>query len=163
MNRGILAIGIAGIVLTVANVFASIIFMALMCFDTCPPVLSSIQYAPWTMLLYFAGLVPALGVILGGWIWQLRELGRMGARTLRVFVATFPLIAVVVIASVTFIAAASAGVAPLNFTPMHLWSGEFGLVLWPLLVSIVAFARRQRVGGPAADPALPPTPTSPTA
>lgn len=163
MNRGILAIGIVGIVLTVANVFASIIFMALMCFDTCPPVLSSIQYAPWTMLLYFAGLVPALGVILGGWIWQLRELGRMGARTLRVFVATFPLIAVVAIASVTFIAAASAGVAPLDFTPLNLWMGEFGLVVWPLLVSVVAFALRQRAGVPVGGPTMPPAPASPTA
>jgi hypothetical protein len=147
MNRGILVIGIASIVIALVNVFASVIFVVLACFDSCPSTLTSIGYAPQFILIPFVALSPALGIILVGWIWEMIELRRVGARGTLVFVAVFPLITLVAIMIATFIAAASEGVAPLDFTPIHLWMGEFALALWPLLVSIVAFTRRQRSVG----------------
>lgn len=163
MNRGILAIGVVGIVATLINVFAASIFAALACFDACSSALASVQNQPLAILVYFVWLAPALALILAGWIWQLVGLRRMGARGTLTFVATFPLIAVAVMAGVALIAAASEGIAPLDFTPLNLWMGEFGLVVWPLLVSVVAFALRQRAGIPIGGPTMPPTHASPTA
>ncbi len=163
MNRGILAIGIASILVTIASVFASIIFFVLTCFDTCPSVISDLQYSPRTALLFVVGLGPAVTLILVSWIWQLRELRRMGERGLLIFAATFPVITLVTVAVIIVISTARAHIAPLDFTPLQLWDGEFGLAVWPLLVSIVAWVRREprRVAGPSntPGPAGPITPT----
>lgn len=160
MNRGILAIGIASVLVTVANVFGSIIFDVLFCFDTCPSVISDIQYSPLTSLLFLVAMGPALALILVCWIWQLRELRRMGERGLLIFAATFPVIALVTVVIIIVLATTSSHVAPLAFNPLHLWSGEFGLAIWPLLVSIVAWVRREPRR--MAAPTVPPGPTSPT-
>lgn len=160
MNRGILILGIVGIVFALANAFAAGLFAVLTCFDSCSSALSIARNAPLSILAYFVWLAPALTLILAAWIWQIVELRRMGARGMLAFAATFPIITVVVMAAVTLIAAASAGFAPLAFTPLHLWTGEFGLAVWPLLVSIVAFVRRQRTGAPGAGSTTPPNAAS---
>lgn len=159
MNRGILAIGIASIFVTVASVFASIIFFVLTCFDTCPSVVSVLQYSPRTALLFLVGLGLAVALTLVCWIWELRELRRMGERGLLIFAATFPAIALVTVAIIIVIATTRAHMAPLDFNPLQLWQGEFGVAVWPLLVSIVAWVRREprRV----ASPAIPTSPTGP--
>ncbi len=159
MNRGILIIGITSMFVTIASVFASIMFFVLTCFDTCPSVISDIQYSPRTALLFVVGLGPAVALILVCWIWQLRELRRMGERGLLIFAATFPVIALVTIAIIIVIATTNAHMAPLDFNPLQLWQGEFGLAVWPLLVSIIAWVRREH--RPVASPAGPTGPTGP--
>lgn len=163
MNRGILAIGLASVLVTVTSVFASIIFFVLTCFDTCPSVVSDLQYSPVTALLFLIALGPAVALTLVCWIWQLRELRRMGERGLLIFAATFPAITLVTVAAIIVIATTNAHIAPLDFNPMQLWDGEFGLAVWPLLVSIVAWVRRspRRMAGPtvSSGPAGPTTPT----
>ncbi len=163
MNRGILAIGIASILVTVASVFASISFFGLMCFDTCPSVVSVLQYSPRTARWFVVGLGPAVALILVCWIWQLRELRRMGERELLIFAATFPVIALVTVAIIIVIATTRAHMAPLDFNPLQLWQAEFGLAVWPLLVSIVAWAPRalRRIARPTS-PTGPTGPATPT-
>ncbi|HEX8996589.1 MAG TPA: hypothetical protein VF812_11200 [Ktedonobacterales bacterium] len=143
MNRGVFIIGLAGIVMAVANVFASGIFAVLFCFDSCPPVLSNYS-SPLAALLPLVILAPTLALILVAWIWELRTLRRLEARGALIFAALFPLIALAAIAGLTALTAASEGAAPVNFTPLQLSTGEFAIVIWPLLVSIVAFIYRQR-------------------
>ncbi len=144
MNRGIFIIGVVSIFVTLGNIFVSGIFNVLTCFDTCPSLASMIANSPLSALLYVVFLIPALTLILIAWIWELRELRQAQAMGLLAFAATFPLIALAAIFVGAVLAAVSQGIPPLEFTPLHLWDGEFALALWPLLVSIIAFARRQR-------------------
>ncbi|HEY8323189.1 MAG TPA: hypothetical protein VIG77_01780, partial [Ktedonobacterales bacterium] len=149
MNRGVLIIGIVGIVLTLANVFASVIFAALACFDSCPSVLTIVGSSPLSLLIVPLLLGPSLALIGVGWIWELIALRRLRRQGAIIVVALAPLITLVVVLAVAAIAAASSGVAPQDFTPLHLWTGGFALALWPLLVSVVAFIWRERRSAPS--------------
>jgi hypothetical protein len=149
MNRGVLIIGIVGIVLTLANVFASVIFAALACFDSCPSVLSMVGAAPLALLIPVLLLAPSLVMIIVGWVWELSALRRMRRQGAIIVVALAPLITLVAVLAVAAIAAVSSGLAPQDFTPLHLWTGGFALALWPLLVSVVAFIWRERRSAPS--------------
>lgn len=149
INRGVMIIGIVGVVLTLGNVFASVIFAALACFDTCPPVLLMVSSAPLDLLIMPLLVGPALALIGVGWIWELIALRRIGRQGALVVVALAPLITLVAVLAVAAIAAVSSGLAPQDFTPMHLWTGGFALALWPLLVSVVAFIWRERRSAPS--------------
>jgi hypothetical protein len=144
INRGILIIGVAGVFLTLANVFATVIFAALACFDTCSSALSMVGAAPLALLIPVLLLAPSLVMIMVGWVWELSALRRMRRQGAIVLVALAPLIALVAVLAIAAIAAVSSGLAPQDFTPLHLWTGGFALALWPLLVSVVAFIWRER-------------------
>lgn len=144
MNRGILALGITTVIITLGSAFASIFVAILSCFDTCPPVFSVARNPAQTLLLQFMFLAPAVIMALVVWIWQIIELRRMGERNTLIAVATFPALALVAIVVITALATVSSGRAALAFTPLDLWTGKFGLALWPLLISIVAFIKRSR-------------------
>lgn len=148
MNRGILIIGAVSVFVTIANVFASILGAILFCFDTCPSVATTLSYTPVAALVFVGFLSPALGLIAVGWIWELIALRRLNARGTLIFAATFPVIALVAILGVAALVAVSEGTAPLEFTPLQLWSGEFALVVWPLLVCVIAFIYRKRTPAP---------------
>lgn len=148
MNRGIVAIGIVGVIVTLGNVYVTGIYAVLACFDSCSSVVSLVASSPFTVLVPFLLLSPALALILVGWIWQLITLRQMGARGALIFVACFPLIALVAIAITIVLRTVTQNTAPLDFTPLQLWVGEFALALWPLLVSIVAWAMRPRAAEP---------------
>ena len=164
MNRGILIIGIASVFVALGNVYASGIFFVLICIDSCPPALQLIGASPQTVLLPFVALWPALALILVAWVWEIIELRRLRARGTLLFVALAPLIALAAIAGATALTAATQNTAPLNFKPLQLWAGEFAIVIWPLLVSIIAFIQRRRaVGAGAGSPIPPPSPASPVA
>lgn len=144
MNRGVLIIGVVGIVVALANAIASGIIAALYCFDSCTSVITIVSYSPQTLLLALLIVSPALSLIAVAWIWELLTLRQLRARGTLIFVALFPLITLVAVIAVTMIAALKHSAAPLAFTPLDLWSGAFALALWPLLVSIIAFIQRRR-------------------
>jgi hypothetical protein len=144
INRSVLIIGVAGVVLTLANVFATVIFAALTCFDSCPSALSMVGASPLILLIPLLLLAPSLVMIIAGWIWELIALRRMRRQGAIIVVALAPLIALVAVLAIAGIAAVSSGLAPQDATPLHLWTGGFALALWPLLVSVVAFIWRER-------------------
>lgn len=142
--RGVLIIGIAAAALTAINVFVSGIFAALACFDTCSSMGSLVASSPLVLLVAPLLVAPSLALIGVGWIWELIALRRMRRQGALVVVALAPLIALAVGLAVAALDAVSDGVAPLAFTPIHLWVGGFALTLWPLLVSVVAVILRER-------------------
>lgn len=142
--RGVLIIGIAAAALTAINVFVSGIFAALACFDTCSSMGAMVKSSPLVLLLAPLLVAPSLALIGVGWIWELIALRRMRRQGALVVVALAPLIALAVGLAVAALDAVSDGVAPLAFTPIHLWVGGFALTLWPLLVSVVAVSLRER-------------------
>lgn len=144
INRGILIIGIVGVVWTLGNVFASSIYAALACFDSCPSVLTLAGSSPLTLLLPVLLLSPSLVLIVVGWIWELIALRRMRRQGGVIVVALAPLFTLVAVLGVAAIAAVDSGLAPQDFNPLHLLTGAFALALWPLLVSVVAFIWRER-------------------
>ena len=148
ISRGVLIVGVAGVAMTLANVFATFIFAALACFDTCPSALSMVQASPLTLLFPALLVAPALVLIGVGWVWELTTLRRMRRRGSMIAVALAPLLALVVVLALAAIAAARAGLAPQDFNALHLWSAGFALALWPLLVSGVAFILRERRAPP---------------
>ena len=144
VDRGVLIIGIVGVVWTLGNVFASGIYAALACFDSCPSVLTMVGSSPLIVLIPVLLLAPSLALIVVGWIWELIALRRMRRQGAIIVVALAPLITLVAVLAVAAIAAVSSGLAPQDFTPLHFLTGEFALALWPLLVSVVAFIWRER-------------------
>jgi hypothetical protein len=148
INRGVLIVGVAGVALTLANVFATFIFAALACFDSCPSALSMVQASPLTLLFLVLLVAPALALIGVGWVWELVILRRMRRPGSMIAVALAPLLALVVVLALAAIAAARDGLAPQDFNTLHLWSAGFALALWPLLVSVVAFIQRERRAPP---------------
>lgn len=149
ISRGVLIVGVAGVALTLANVFATFIFAALACFDSCPSALSMVQASPLTLLFPVLLVAPALVLIGVGWVWELVILRRMRRPGSLIAVALAPLLALVVVLALAAIAAARAGLAPQDFNTLQLWSAGFALALWPLLVSVVAFILRERRSVPA--------------
>lgn len=142
--RGILITGIAGAALTAINVYVSGIFAALACLDNCSSVGAMVASSPRALLFPPLLVAPSLALILVGWIWELTTLRRMRRQGALLLVALVPLIALAVGLGLAALDAVSDGVAPLAFTPIHLWVGGFALTLWPLLVSVVAFILRER-------------------
>src|SRR5579859_7449937 len=146
MNRGILALGIVATVATVANVYATIIFNALLCSDSCSSLGATLTSGqPQTilgMLIPLALLFPSVTLTLAGWVWELVDLRRMGAGRQRAFVAWLPVIAILVGVAATLLTGYTSQ-SGWQLYPFNTWFGSFALALWPLLLTLVAvFWRR---------------------
>lgn len=142
MNRGIWILGLMATLFTVGNVYATVFFYVLMCFDSCldigSTILSGQPQSLVVLLLPFAMLIPSLAIGLAAWIWEIVELRRMNAgQTTRVFVALFPLVVIIVGVAVTLLTSVT-DQGSVVVHPFNSWSGTFALALWPLLVALVA-------------------------
>lgn len=141
LNRGILFVGLAGTLAALGNVYISVIFYALLCFDSCFDVGSTIASGQLQGLLGLlaplAMLIPSLALILAGWIWALVELRRSNAGRTRALVAYFPAMSLIVGVAVTLIASVTAQRGLVVF-PIDIWYGTFALALWPLAVTLVS-------------------------
>ena len=153
LNRGIIILGLAATVVTVASVYFTLILDALLCFDSCPTVGATIQaegFAAIRLLYPQLFLLPALILIVVVWLWELRETRRLGARRLATAIAWLPLLAFVAIVAVAFLTS----ITPdgLRMHPINIGFGTFALAGWPLLVALIAAFWR---------PATPPVPAPP--
>lgn len=158
LNRSIVILGLAATLVTVANVFGTLILDALLCFDSCPTVGETIQangFGAISLLDPQLFLFPSLMMIVVVWLWALREIRRLGGQRLAVVVAWLPLLALLAVVAVAFLTS----ITPqgLRMRPINIGFGTFALAGWPLVVALIAaFWRPDAQPGPAA-PAAPET------
>lgn len=160
LNRGIIILGLAATLVTVANVFGSLIFDVLLCFDSCPTVGETIQssgFSAITLLFPQLFLFPALILIVVVWVWALREARTLGAGRLRIAIACLPLLALAAVVTVTFLTSLTP--QGLLMHPINIGFGTYALAGWPLLVALIAAFWRPSAQAPT--PATLATPTAP--
>ncbi|HEX8732619.1 MAG TPA: hypothetical protein VF725_11245 [Ktedonobacterales bacterium] len=153
LNRGIIILGLAATVVTVASVYFTLILDALLCFDSCLTVGATMQaegFSAIRLLFPQLFLLPALILIVVVWLWELRETRRLGGRGLAAAIAWLPLLALIAIVAVAFLTSLTP--QGLRMYPINIGFGTFALAGWPLLVALIAAFWR---------PAAPPVPAPP--
>lgn len=155
LNRGVIILGLAATLVTIANVFGTLILDALLCFDSCPTVGATIQaegFSAIRLLYPQFFLLPSLVLCVLVWVWTLREARMAGARGLRATIACLPLLALAATVAVAFLTSLTP--QGLAMRPINIGFGTFALAGWPLLIGLfAAFWRPGVQASPASAPA----------
>ncbi len=148
LNRGIIILGIVATLVTIANVYFSLILDALLCFDSCVDVGGMLANGQWpSLLLPLLILFPSAILIVVAWAWEINVARRLGARRLLRAVVAFPVVSLIAGLAVAFLTSISA--QGLVMYPINIGYGSFALALWPLLVTLTAAFWRGATAAPA--------------
>lgn len=154
LNRGIIILGIVATLVTLVNVYFSLIIDALLCFDSCSDIGSRIasgQYQQLPSALFpLLLLFPSAILIVVVWIWAINEARRLGAGRIVSAIASYPAIALIAAIAVAFLTSISE--RGLVMYPINIGYGSFMLALWPLLVTLTAIFWRGAAPMPAPMP-----------
>jgi hypothetical protein len=165
-NRNLVGLGLVGAVFAALNVWFTALFYNIMCYSFhgyggCPPVGTMIATMGASgvvnLLLPSFFLFPSLIFVVIIWLWLAGELRRAGQTRPRLWTFSFPLLALALGAIITLFASLISQ-GELKVYPTHVWVGSWALVLWPLLVTIVAWRTPPSTTAPETPPALTATP-----
>lgn len=140
LNRGVMILGIVATLVTLVNVYFSLIIDALLCFDSCSDVGSQIASGDTrgllSLLLPLLTLFPSAVLIVVAWAWEINEAQRFSARRLLSAVISFPAVSLIAAIAVAFLTSISE--RGLVMYPINIGYGSFMLALWPLLITLTA-------------------------